>query len=133
MTAGNANGGRRQFCFFDLDGTLADTDPDIRRAWKAALSDELIGFAADCAWGKKEPMAYMDKLLGEWQAAGVQTVDAARAQHAQAVSARREEAAASAAKQPAAALDYEQREYKPEDFGDDFFYDVVKNYGGDQA
>lgn len=39
MTAGNANGGRRQFCFFDLDGTLADTDPDIRRAWKAALSD----------------------------------------------------------------------------------------------
>lgn len=25
--------------FFDLDGTLADTDPDIRRAWKAALAD----------------------------------------------------------------------------------------------
>ena len=25
--------------FFDLDGTLADTDPDIRLAWKAALSD----------------------------------------------------------------------------------------------
>lgn len=28
-----------RFCFFDLDGTLADTDPDIRRAWKAALAD----------------------------------------------------------------------------------------------
>ena len=39
MTAESANGGRKQFCFFDLDGTLADTDPDIRRAWKAALSD----------------------------------------------------------------------------------------------
>lgn len=25
--------------FFDLDGTLADTDADIRRAWKAALAD----------------------------------------------------------------------------------------------
>jgi len=29
----------KRFCFFDLDGTLADTDPDIRRAWKAALRD----------------------------------------------------------------------------------------------
>ena len=28
-----------RFCFFDLDGTLADTDPDIRGAWKAALAD----------------------------------------------------------------------------------------------
>ena len=112
---------------------MGRNDLRLLEGWKAALSDELIGFAADCARGKKEPMAYMDKLLGEWQAAGVQTVDAARAQHAQAVSARREEAAANAAKQPAAALDYEQREYKPEDFGDDFFYDVVKNYGGDQA
>lgn len=25
--------------FFDLDGTLADTDADIRRSWKAALAD----------------------------------------------------------------------------------------------
>ena len=29
----------RKFWFFDLDGTLADTDRDIREAWKAALSD----------------------------------------------------------------------------------------------
>ena len=29
----------KQFVFFDLDGTLADTDPDIRGAWKAALVD----------------------------------------------------------------------------------------------
>ena len=29
----------RRFVFFDLDGTLADTDPDIRGAWKAALDD----------------------------------------------------------------------------------------------
>ena len=26
--------------FFDLDGTLADTDRDIREAWKAAIADE---------------------------------------------------------------------------------------------
>lgn len=29
----------RDFWFFDLDGTLADTDRDIREAWKAALAD----------------------------------------------------------------------------------------------
>ena len=28
-----------KFVFFDLDGTLADTDPDIRLAWKEALAD----------------------------------------------------------------------------------------------
>ena len=28
-----------KYWFFDLDGTLADTDPDIRAAWKAALRD----------------------------------------------------------------------------------------------
>lgn len=28
-----------RFWFFDLDGTLADTDRDIRDAWKAAISD----------------------------------------------------------------------------------------------
>ena len=29
----------KKFVFFDLDGTLADTDPDIRGAWKATLAD----------------------------------------------------------------------------------------------
>ena len=29
----------KKFWFFDLDGTLADTDGDIRLAWKAALAD----------------------------------------------------------------------------------------------
>lgn len=29
----------KRFVFFDLDGTLADTDPDVRGAWKAALVD----------------------------------------------------------------------------------------------
>lgn len=30
---------KKHYWFFDLDGTLADTDADIRRAWKAALDD----------------------------------------------------------------------------------------------
>ena len=31
--------GDYRFWFFDLDGTLADTDRDIRGAWKAAMAD----------------------------------------------------------------------------------------------
>lgn len=34
----------KRFWFFDLDGTLADTDPDIRLSWKAALAD--LGLSA---------------------------------------------------------------------------------------
>lgn len=30
---------KKKFWFFDLDGTLADTDGDIRRAWRAALEE----------------------------------------------------------------------------------------------
>ena len=36
----------KQFVFFDLDGTLADTDPDIRGAWRAALAD----LGLECPW-----------------------------------------------------------------------------------
>ena len=32
----------KRLWFFDLDGTLADTDRDIREAWKAALADMRI-------------------------------------------------------------------------------------------
>lgn len=30
---------KKKYVFFDLDGTLADTDADIRSAWKAAIAD----------------------------------------------------------------------------------------------
>lgn len=43
-----------RFWFFDLDGTLADTDGDIRLAWKAALADmrlECPRFDADFVAG----------------------------------------------------------------------------------
>ena len=50
--------------FFDLDGTLADTDADIRIAWKAAIADE--GLAApdfDAKFVAGPPFDEMAKLL----------------------------------------------------------------------
>lgn len=104
-------------------------------AWKAALPDEVLDFAAECARGKKEPVSYMNRLIAEWQKVGVQTVEEARARNTAALAAAREAGAGSPANgSPApAALNYAQRDYKDEDFGDDFFFDVVKEYGGDQA
>ena len=44
----------KKLWFFDLDGTLADTDRDIREAWKATLVDlglECPGFDASFVAG----------------------------------------------------------------------------------
>ena len=50
-------------------------------AWKNAVSDEIIDFAAECARGKKDPVSYMDKLIREWAAGGVQSVEDARSRN----------------------------------------------------
>jgi DNA replication protein DnaD len=75
------------------------------------------------------PMKYMDKLLEDWRAGGVRTVEEAAARHD---AARQARAASSPAQTPATnpALNYAQREYKEEDYGDDFFVDLDK-YGDD--
>lgn len=55
---------RLRAVFFDLDGTLADTDPDIRRAWKAALAElglSCPGFDAKFVAGP--PIDEMTRLL----------------------------------------------------------------------
>ena len=105
------------------------SDLSLYEGWQPAHDEAVIEYAAQCARGMQVPMKYMDKLLNDWQAAGVKTVDEARARHE---AARVGRAAASA---PASgntttniALNYEQREYRDEDFGDDFFIDLDK-YG----
>ena len=54
----------KKLWFFDLDGTLADTDRDIREAWKATLADlglEFPGFDAGFVAGP--PIEDMAKTL----------------------------------------------------------------------
>ena len=99
-------------------------DLETYRAWKDAYPEALIEYAAECAKNAGGSVAYMDKLLTAWGDAGATTVEAARAEHA-----------AHAAKpadgeKPAnPALDYTQREYREEDFGDDFYFDYDKVFG----
>lgn len=94
---------------------------ELYRRWKALYPADLIAFAAECAKHTGASVNYMDKLLSQWAEAGITTVDAARAEHAA------HRAAAPEKEKPAnPALDYTQREYKDEDFGDDFFVDLSK-------
>lgn len=94
------------------------------RSWKDRYPEELILYAAECSKNAGAAVPYMDKLLKAWAEAGVTTVEAARAQHE-----TWHASAASSGDRPAnPALDYAQREYKDEDFGEDFFVDLSK-YG----
>ena len=93
------------------------------RRWQAQYPAGLIDYAAECARNAGGSMAYMDKLLTQWAKDGADTVEAARARHAawQAGAGTR-----SGAVPANPALDYAQREYKDEDFGDDFFVDLTQ-------
>ena len=92
----------------------------LYESWEGKYADALIDYAAECARGTQMPMRYMDKLLAEWQKAGVDSVDAARAQ--------RESRAVSGganAKAANAALNYAQHSYTDSDF-DDIYLDLNK-------
>jgi hypothetical protein len=106
-------------------------DLTLYDGWLAKFDPALIDYAAACVKGQYPPLEKMDALLSEWQAVGASTVEAARS-HWQ----KRRRPAGQGASVPAnPALDYSQREYKDEDFGEDFYYDVMKKHkeGGDQA
>lgn len=117
-----------ELCGLERRPTMGDLS--MYEGWQANHDPAVIDYAATCARGMQVPMKYMDKLLEDWRAAGVTTVDAARARHESARQAR----PAAQAQAPAAnpALNYAQREYKEEDFGDDFFIDLDK-YGDQSA
>ena len=105
------------------------SDLALYEGWRSGHDEAVIGYAAQCARGMQVPMKYMEKLLNEWRAAGVRTVEEARVQHE---TARMSRAAAPAPAAANPALNYEQREYRDEDFGDDFFIDLDRyGEGGD--
>lgn len=98
------------------------TMDDLERyeEWKRLYSPELIACAAQNARGTRAPMVYMAKLLEMWRAEGVTTPEA--------VAARPRPKAAPAAA-AGAKFDYQQREYKEEDFDRDRFNDLERLYG----
>ena len=82
--------------------------------------------------GQYPPMKKLGERLEEWEAAGVKTVAEAEAWQ-KAHETRRASSDRGGSTPPAnPALNYGQREYREEDFGDDFYFDVKKyREGGD--
>ena len=113
-----------ELCGLERRPTMHDLS--LYEGWRLAHDEAVIEYAAQCARGMQVPVKYMDKLLGEWANEGVRTVEDAKARHE---AARLNRPAAAAPANPA--LDYEQRDYADQDFGDDFFFDVVKEYGSE--
>lgn len=85
------------------------------RAWRDRYPEDLILYAAECSKNAGGSMAYMEKLLKQWEKDGATTLEAAKAKH----DAWRASAAPSKAPNPA--LDYAQRDSSGDD---DFFVDL---------
>ena len=112
----------------------AKDDLALYDGWTAKYDPALIAHAAACVKGQYPPMEKLGELLSTWEGEGVSTVEAAEAwQKAHKTDRKSSGKGERAPANPA--LDYSQREYKDEDFGEDFYYDVMKKHkeGGDQA
>ena len=115
-----------------LDRRPLNSDLEMYENWQSSCAPELIDYAAQCARGMQLPMRYMDKLLAEWRKSNITTLEEARSHYAAAKTGR---GGAPVNQSVNPALNYEQRTYTNEDYGDDFFVDLDKGNenGGDHA
>lgn len=108
--------GRIQEMFTSMGLTRKPNTSDIDKyeQWlKKGMTDELMQYASECAFGASSPYIYMQRLLDIWQQEGVRSVGEARKN-------REQQSKAAPAKQNPA-LEYEQRTYKDGDL--DFLFD----------
>ena len=88
------------------------------REWKQKHSMDLILYAAQCARNAREPIAYIEKLLKDWEKAGVATPEQARAQ----IKPAAESLAAAAAPKG-----YQQHAFSEADYGRSSYGDPTKD------
>lgn len=97
--------------------------------WRKAHDEAMIDYAASCSRGMDKPMKFANWLLNDWAGNGVKTVEQAEARRE---ALRVDRSVREAPANPA--LNYSQREYREEDYGDDFYVDLDKYVeGGEQA
>lgn len=95
-------------------------------SFRVDLPDELICHALDIAADNTRSWAYVKGILNRYMDEGVRTLGDALAQEAKWKQEKRNGVGPANAKEPNPALNYQQRDYHDEDFGDDFFEDLTK-------
>ncbi|MGI6172426.1 MAG: DnaD domain protein [Christensenellales bacterium] len=119
------SGMNRVFDAAGLDRRPSEAELEQFGEWSKRHGEDVILFAAQCARGTAMPVRHIDKILTEWAAAGVTSLqDAQREREAHKAK------APSAPKKENPALRYTQRSYTESDF-DDFFVDLTQPVGGD--
>ena len=98
-----------------------DADLEQTREWLEKAPAHMIEYAAECARGLKLPTRSITKRLGEWVAAGISDIEAAREFKRPGMKAAQPGAAPSVSP----ALNYAQRKYD-DSFFDDIFVDLDK-------
>lgn len=99
-----------------LDKKVGASDIGQVRIWTALVELDTVLFAAECARGTDSPMKYINKLVSSWSAKGIRTLDGAQKEYA-----LRRAAPEDANK----AQTYAQREVTEDEFGKDFYVDVM--------
>ena len=101
------------------------SQPDIEwyRAWRDTFPADVMEYAGECAHGVRDAVKYMSAILEAWKAEGVTDLASAKAARER----TRPAGDGKGAVRPAnPALDYQQRDYRDEDFGENFFVDLSK-------
>lgn len=95
-------------------------------SYREDLPDDLITHALDIAADNTRTWAYVKGILNRYLDEGVRTLADAEAQEARRRQQKRNGVGPAGAKEPNPATDYQQREYKAEDFSDDYYIDLSK-------
>ena len=106
------------FALCDYRSSVTAASAAQMEAWLDMAPAELILYAAERARGTRLPLQYISKLLKEWKKAGITSAEAARAAQPPA------QAGAAAKVNPA--LQYDQRDYTPEE--DDAVYTSLDEF-----
>lgn len=105
---------------------LTPKQMDEFNSFRVDLPDELICHALDIAAEHTRSWAYVKGILNRYMDEGVRTLGDALAQETKRKQEKRNGVGPANAKEPNPALNYQQRDYHDEDFGDDFFEDLTK-------
>ena len=107
----------RVFEYAGIGGKISEADIKSARVWTALVDEDALYYASELAHGTEAPLKYIDKIIKNWSAKGITTLEKAKAEQPPVK-------AGTAANNPSQIM--EKRDLKDEDFAD-WFKIEIKN------